>query len=55
MKAFEKVAEIKKVLNTYLDQMIKDLEEDGVDLDDIGCLDEDLGSMLQSALEDCEM
>ncbi len=55
MKAFKKVAEIKEVLNSYLDQMIEDLKEDGIDLDDIDCLDEDLGFMLQSALEDCEI
>ena len=53
MKAFKKVKELKEVINNYLDQMIQDLKEEGIDLDEMDCLDEDLGFLLESALEDC--
>jgi len=55
MKAFKKVMEVKESFNNYIDQMIEDLKEDGIDLEEMNCLDEDLGFMLHSALEDCEI
>ena len=52
MKAFKKVEEFREVVNGYLDQMIEEFKEEGFTLDDMDCLDEDLGFLFQSALED---
>ena len=52
MKAFKKVEEFKEIINGYLDQMIEEFKEEGFTLDDMDCLDEDLGFLFQSALED---
>ena len=52
MKAFKKVEEFKEIINGYLDHMIEEFKEEGFTLDDMDCLDEDLGFLFQSALED---
>jgi hypothetical protein len=55
MKAFKKVEEFREVVNGYLDQMIEEFKEEGFSLEELDCLDEDLGFLFQSALEDSDL
>ena len=54
-KAFKKVQEFKEIINGYLDQMIEEYKEEGFSLDDMDCLDEDLGFIFENALGDCNI